>query len=132
MAYLLMIVEERGQRARHDHATAHRLYDEMMAYTASLAAEGVLIHAESLAVDAEGVRFRSEAGKPRRIDGPFTEAKEMVGGFFLVNVASRAAAEALAARCPAIHWAQVEVRACASCLDSVAEETGGESRRQAG
>ena len=46
---------------------------------------------------------------------PFAEAKEMVGGFFLIDVATRDEAVAIASRCPAARWASVEVRECAPC-----------------
>ena len=56
------------------------------------------------------------AGKPQVLDGPFAEAKEMVGGFFLVNCATREQALAIAARCPAAEWATLEVRATGPCF----------------
>ena len=43
-------------------------------------------------------------------DGPFAEAREQLGGFYLVDVATRAEAEAIAARIPAAAWGAVEVR----------------------
>ncbi len=54
-------------------------------------------------------------GQPHVVDGPFAEAKEMVGGFFLIDVATRDEAVAIARRCPAANWATVEVRECAPC-----------------
>jgi hypothetical protein len=50
-------------------------------------------------------------------DGPFAEAKEMIGGFFMIDVASREEALAIAAECPAAQWCPVEVRALAPCFD---------------
>ncbi len=44
-------------------------------------------------------------------DGPFAEAREQLGGFYLVDVATRAEAEAIAARIPAAAWGAIEVRA---------------------
>jgi hypothetical protein len=55
------------------------------------------------------------AGKAQLTDGPFAEAKEMVGGFFLLNCATREEAVAIAQRCPAAEWATVEVRETAPC-----------------
>jgi hypothetical protein len=49
------------------------------------------------------------------IDGPFAEAKEMVGGFFLVDCETREEAVAIAAQCPAAQWCTVEVRALGPC-----------------
>jgi hypothetical protein len=55
------------------------------------------------------------AGKSNVLDGPFAEAKEMVGGFFLVDCASREEAVAIARQCPAAEWATVEVRETGPC-----------------
>jgi hypothetical protein len=49
------------------------------------------------------------------LDGPFAEAKEMVGGFFLLDVATRDEAVAIAGQCPAAEWATVEVRSIGPC-----------------
>jgi hypothetical protein len=56
-------------------------------------------------------------GQTRLRDGPFAEAKEMVGGFFLLDCASRDEALAIAAQCPAAQWATVEVRAVGPCYE---------------
>jgi hypothetical protein len=50
------------------------------------------------------------------LDGPFAEAKEMIGGFFLLDVATREQALEWAARCPAAGWATVEVRETGPCF----------------
>ncbi len=50
------------------------------------------------------------------VDGPFSEAKEMVGGFFLVDCATKEEAVAIASRCPAAEWATVEVREFGPCF----------------
>ena len=70
---------------------------------------------ESLASDARGVRVQVREGRQRLVDGPFAEAKEMVGGFFLLDVATRDEAVAIAAACPAAEWATVEVRELGPC-----------------
>jgi len=49
------------------------------------------------------------------LDGPFAEAKEMVGGFFLLACESREQAVEIAKQCPAAQWLTVEVRAVAPC-----------------
>ena len=72
---------------------------------------------ESLASQSGAVRVHKREGKPQLIDGPFAEAKEMVGGFFLLDCASLDEAVAIAPRCPAAEWATVEVRALGPCYD---------------
>jgi hypothetical protein len=51
------------------------------------------------------------------IDGPFTEAKELVGGFFLLDVKTLEEALTLAGECPAAQWATVEVRETGPCYE---------------
>lgn len=60
------------------------------------------------------LQLSSEAKTVRRdavTDGPFAEAREQLGGFYLVDVATQAEAEAIAARIPAAAWGAIEVRA---------------------
>jgi hypothetical protein len=52
------------------------------------------------------------------LDGPFAEAKEMVGGFFLLDCKTHEEAVAIATRCPAAEWCTVEVRGTAPCYES--------------
>jgi len=56
-------------------------------------------------------------GKRNVVDGPFTEAKELVGGFFLLDVKTREEALALAGECPASQWATLEVRETGPCYE---------------
>ena len=113
MAFLLLIVEPRGQRATRAPEEARGLYEAMVAFGQGLG--GLLLASESLRPDEHAVRISAADGKPQLRDGPFAEAKEMVGGFFLIDVATRDEAVAIASRCPAIDWASVEVRECAPC-----------------
>jgi hypothetical protein len=54
--------------------------------------------------------------KRKLLDGPFAEAKEMVGGFFLIDGVTREQAIAIAGECPAAEWATVEVREVGPCF----------------
>ena len=116
MSYLLLIVEPRGQRAERGVEAGKRAYAEMGTFAAGLRERGVLLSVESLASDAKGTRVQVRDGKPRLLDGPFTEAKEMVGGFFLLNCDTLAEALAIAQQCPAAAWATVEVREVGPCF----------------
>jgi hypothetical protein len=114
MAYLLLIVEPVGQRAARGVEEGQRLYERMLGFTGELKDAGVLMTSSSLATPA--TRLRREAGAPFVTDGPFTEAKEMIGGFFLIDVPSHADAVQWAVRCPASSWATVEVRETGPCF----------------
>ncbi|MBX6317795.1 YciI family protein [Pigmentiphaga sp.] len=115
MAYMLLVVEPIGQRAERTEQAGRDLYDRMLAFRDDLQARGQLIAAESLASQAHAVRVRKQDGRVRLVDGPFAEAKEMIGGFFLLNCATREEALAIAQACPAAEWCTIEVREVAPC-----------------
>ncbi len=115
MQYMLLIMEPVGQRESRSEAEGRRLYADMRRFADDLAARGLLTVAESLQSDATGVRVQVRGGKASLVDGPFSEAKEMVGGFFLLDCASREQAVEIATQCPAASWATVEVRALGPC-----------------
>lgn len=117
MSYMLIINEPRGQRQGRTRAEGEALYQRMVDFGERLKARGVLLGVESLADDKGAARVTVRSGKPTVVDGPFAEAKEMIGGFFLVDVPTREDALAIAAECPAAEWASVEVRAVAPCYD---------------
>ena len=110
MSYLLLIVEPPGQRTGRGVAEGKQVYARMLRFAEELKARGVLRSVESLASDASAVRVQVRDGRQRLVDGPFSEAKEMIGGFFLLDVATREQALAIAAECPAAEWATIEVR----------------------
>jgi hypothetical protein len=116
MAYMLLIHEEVGQRQQRTEAEGHAVYERMLQFAGSLKKRGILRAVESLASpDGSASRLKVREGKAHVVDGPFAEAKEMVGGFFLVDVATREEAIAIARECPAAEWATVEVRATGPC-----------------
>jgi hypothetical protein len=115
MNYMLLIVEPPGQRIERGVEQGQQVYAGMLRFAEELKARGVLRGVESLASDATGVRVQVRDGRQRLVDGPFAEAKEMVGGFFVVDVATRAEAVAIATECPAAAWATVEVRELGPC-----------------
>lgn len=117
MAYMLLIVEPTGQRIERGAEAGQQVYDRMLRYTDELKARGVLLASNSLASTAKGVRLQVREGRRTLIDGPFAEAKEMIGGFFLLDCKSRDEAVALAAECPAAEWATIEVRQVGPCFE---------------
>lgn len=117
MPHMLLIHEPVGQRATRSEAEGRALYERMLRWGEDLRSRGLLLGAESLASTDQAARVSVPNGKVRIVDGPFAEAKEMVGGFFLVDVATREEAIALAQQCPAAEWATVEVRGLAPCFE---------------
>ena len=117
MAYLLTVLEPRGQRSERKPEQGRELYQRMLDFGAGLQQRGVLIAAEALRAESEGFRLTHREGERRVVDGPFTEAREMIGGFFLIDVSSRDEALAIAAECPAAQWATIEVRETGTCYE---------------
>ena len=96
-------------------ADGQEAYTRMQRFGAGLQARGLLRASESLASTEQAVRLQVRDGQTRLTDGPFAETKEMVGGFFLIDCATREEAVAIARDCPAAEWATVEVRELAPC-----------------
>jgi hypothetical protein len=115
MSYKLLIVEPQGQRHSRTLEQGRDLYQRMVDYAEKLKGEGALIATNSLREPA--VRLELRAGKRRVIDGPFTESKELVGGFFLLDCPSREQALRYASQCPAAEWATIEVREVGPCYE---------------
>ncbi len=117
MSHMLLIIEPAGQRSTRTAAEGREVYARMQQFGASLKARGKLLAAESLASESGAARVHTRDGKAQVLDGPFAEAKEMIGGFFLLDCASMAEAVAIAHECPAAEWATVEVRSLGPCYD---------------
>src|SRR5450755_4307119 len=82
----------------------------MMKYNEALKAAGVLITLDGLHPPSAGARVSFAGGKPMVTDGPFTEAKEVLGGYWMIDVKSREEAIEWAKRCPGSPNATIEVR----------------------
>lgn len=117
MSYLLLVVEDPEMRRTRSLEDGHVAYDRMVRFGDELTKRGVLRASESLGPDARGARVRVRGGKPLVVDGPFTEAKELVGGFFLLDCKTKEEAVAIARECPAAEWATIEVRDLAPCFE---------------
>ena len=117
MPYMLLIIEPVDQRAGRTEAEGRQAYERMRQWGQSLQSRGLLQAMESLASHRHAARVERRDGQTRVIDGPFAEAKEMVGGFFLLDCDQREQALQLAAECPAADWCTVEVRSLAPCHD---------------
>ena len=85
-------------------------FARMHAFNATMVKAGVMLAAEGLHPSAEGARIRFDAGGYTVIDGPFTGTKELIAGFWLIEVASREEAVAWMSRAPFDGGAEIEVR----------------------
>ncbi|HKB34040.1 MAG TPA: YciI family protein [Candidatus Dormibacteraeota bacterium] len=74
--------------------------ETMSRYNRQLREAGVLLEVNGLHSPNEAVRISFTGGKPQVVDGPFAETKEMVGGYWIIEVKSKAEAIEWAKRCP--------------------------------
>lgn len=84
--------------------------EKMMKYNESLQKAGVLLALDGLHPASMGARVSFESGKPQVHDGPFAEAKEVLGGYWMIQVKSREEAIEWAKRCPAGPNEVIEIR----------------------
>lgn len=84
--------------------------EAMMAYNRRLAQSGALVAADGLYPPADGARVSFASGKPVVTDGPYAEAREVVGGYWLIDVPSLADAVDWASQCPASTEETIEIR----------------------
>ena len=115
MSYMLLIVEPTDQRDTRTMEDGRALYDRMVRFTENLTERGILQASNSLVSDKKAVRVQVRDGESRLVDGPFAEAKEMIGGFFLLDCDTCDEALAIARECPAAEWCTVEVRETGPC-----------------
>lgn len=82
----------------------------MTRFNKELVKSGALLSGEGLHPPSKGARVSFGAGAPKITDGPFAEAKEVVGGFWMIDVRSKAEAVEWARRCPAAPGDVIEIR----------------------
>ncbi len=82
----------------------------MMKYNEALKEAGVLITLDGLHPPSMGARVSFAGGKPMVTDGPFAESKEVLGGYWMIEVKSKEEAIAWAKRCPASNNEIIEIR----------------------
>jgi hypothetical protein len=93
----------------------------MMKYNEALKDAGVLITLDGLHPPSMGARVSFKGGKPLVTDGPFTESKEVLGGYWMIEVKSREEAIAWAVKCPASGNEVIEVRQVQEMADFPAD-----------
>lgn len=84
--------------------------EAMMKYNEELQQAGVLIGLDGLHPPSMGARVSFRGGRPTVTDGPFAEAREVLGGYWMIRVGSRQEAIAWAKRCPAGENEVIEIR----------------------
>ena len=110
MRFMMLVIPKAYETAREDFVPPADLVAKMTKYNDSLTKAGILLTLDGLTPPAKASRVKFAAGKPKVVDGPFTEAKEMVGGYWIIQVKSKAEAIEWAKRAPMLDGDTIEVR----------------------
>lgn len=110
MKFMCLAYEEEATLNALSRAEWDALRAETIAYVDSLRANGTLVLTKALQSVRTAATVRVRGGAKLVTDGPYAETKEMIGGFFLVDVKDREEALAVAAAWPSARFGTIEVR----------------------
>jgi hypothetical protein len=110
MRFMMLMIPDGYASAAPDALPSLEAIEAMMKYNEELKKAGVLLALDGLHPPASGARVSFKGGKPIVVDGPFAEVKEVLGGYWILDVRSRDEAIEWARRCPASEDAIIEVR----------------------
>ena len=111
MRFMMLVIPQGGyETAEPGMALDPKAVAEMMKFNESLYRAGVLLAMDGLHPLSMGARVSFAGGKPKVTDGPFTEAKEVLGGYWIIDVKSREEAIEWASRAPMSETEIIEVR----------------------
>jgi hypothetical protein len=95
-----MIIRKADRETEAWAKPSKALVDAMMAYNEEMIRAGVMLGGDGLKPSIRGAKIKFSRGKPKVTDGPFAEAKELVAGYTIIQVASREEALAWVKRWP--------------------------------
>jgi hypothetical protein len=110
MRFMMLMIPKGYENAAPGAVPEADAVAAMMEYNRALQEAGVLITLDGLHPPSMGARVTFKSGKPHVTDGPFTEAKEVLGGYWMIQVASKEEAIQWAMRCPASDNEIIEIR----------------------
>ena len=110
MRFMMMVMPKGYESAAPDTVPSAEAVAKMMAYNKSLQQAGVLLALDGLLPPSTGARISFSDGKATVTDGPFSEAKEVIGGYWIIQVSSREEAIEWAKRAPMSNNEIIEVR----------------------
>jgi len=110
MRFMMLMIPKGYESAAPGTMPDAKAVEAMMKYNHALRDAGVLITVDGLRPPSEGARVSFPGGKPKVTDGPFAEAKEVLGGFWMIDVKSQEEAIAWASRCPGSENETIEIR----------------------
>jgi len=104
-----MVLVKSNEEAEAGVMPSEEILAEMMTYNEELARAGVMLDGSGLQPDSKGGRVAFSGGKPTVADGPFTEAKELIAGYWLIQVRSKEEAVEWVKRAP-FQEGELEIR----------------------
>jgi len=110
MKYMLLCYDDEGGWKRAGQAAIDAARQEAVGLTHELHAKGQFIEAAPLHPDSTGARVQVRNGKPSVTAGPFAETREVLGGYYLIDVPNLDEAINIAARHPGVRLGSVEIR----------------------
>src|SRR5271163_4518726 len=110
MRFMMLMTPKGYEKAEPGAMPDAKAVASMMKYNESLQKAGVLLALDGLHPPAAGTQVTFAAGQTRVSDGPFAEAKELIGGYWMIQVKSKEEAVEWARRCPAGEGDIIEVR----------------------
>ena len=110
MRFMMLMIPKGYEKAAPGTSPDAKMVAAMMKYNESLQKAGVLLALDGLHPPSMGARVSFPGGKAKVTDGPFPEAKEVVGGYWMIQVKSKAEAVEWARRCPGSENEVIEIR----------------------
>ena len=110
MRFMMIMFPKGYENAKPDMVPELKAMEAMRKYNEQLHKAGVLLALDGLTPPSAGARVTFKDGKSKVTDGPFSEAKEVVGGYWMIQVKSREEALEWASRIPGKDNEMVEVR----------------------
>jgi hypothetical protein len=110
MRFMMLMIPKGYEKAEPGTMPDAQAVAAMMAYNESLQKAGVLLALDGLHPPSMGARVAFAGGRPTVIDGPFIETKEVLGGYWMIQVGSKEEAVEWAKRCPASANEIIEIR----------------------
>ena len=104
-----MVIVKADQRTEAGILPSQAVLEQMGKYNEELARAGVLLAGEGLQASSKGARVRFEGGRRTVIDGPFTETKELIAGFWILQAESLADAIEWVKKAP-MQGSELEIR----------------------
>jgi hypothetical protein len=121
MRFMMLMIPKGYETAEPGTMPPADRVGDMMKYNEALQKAGVLLALDGLHPPSMGARVSFAGGKPLVTDGPFTEAKEVLGGYWMIQVTSRQEAIEWASRCPASENEIIEIRQVQELADFPAD-----------